>query len=647
MKKMLIYVLALLVMLNALPAFAETVAPDIQYDYDELVVGTITPFNGSFYGGMWGNIASDLDVRALIHGYNLVTWGEDDRFEVDPSVVSGFAVKENAQGDRVYSIALCDDLYYSNGEKITARDYAFTLLLSCAPEIGKLGGSARALDFLAGYEAYRSGRSRVFSGIRVPADNMLEFEVGHEYLPYFHETGRFDCTPSPIAVIAPGCSVKDDGEGAYIDGPFDAELLKKTLLDPETGYVSHPEVTSGPYRLVSYDGNTARFEINDYYKGNARGNVPSIRRLVYRVVGMEDMMALYEKGEIGLLSRCMSADIVEQGLELLPGSESFAVTEYGRNGLGYISFCCEKPATGSAAVRKAVSLCTDKDALVAETVGVFGRRVDGYYGIGQWMVECLSGARQYPVEMPDMDAPDEEQEAYEQAIEAWKALSLDGATVYNLDVDAAKALLEADGWTLNAEGGAYDAGVDAVRCKAIGGELVPLSLRLICPAGSEKARPIRNAMADNLAQAGIELTVEELPLSEVAKAYYRGGERDCDMIFMATNFDVVFDPSLVFKPDGEAVNAANVTGIADEELSRLAAALNQTEPDDLLGYMNKWIAFQERFQEVAPMLPLYSGVYFDFYPKALRNYDVSGTIGWSQAIINAYMSDVPDEVTVD
>ena len=153
MKKMLIYVLALLVMLNALPAFAETVAPDIQYDYDELVVGTITPFNGSFYGGMWGNIASDLDVRALIHGYNLVTWGEDDRFEVDPSVVSGFAVKENAQGDRVYSIALCDDLYYSNGEKITARDYAFTLLLSCAPEIGKLGGSARTLDFLAGYVA--------------------------------------------------------------------------------------------------------------------------------------------------------------------------------------------------------------------------------------------------------------------------------------------------------------------------------------------------------------------------------------------------------------------------------------------------------------------------------------------------------------
>jgi len=119
------------------------------------------------------------------------------------------------------------------------------------------------------------------------------------------------------------------------------------------------------------------------------------------------------------------------------------------------------------------------------------------------------------------------------------------------------------------------------------------------------------------------------------------------MIFMATNFDVVFDPSLAFRPDGETINPANVTGIADEELGRLAAALNQTEPDDLLGYMNKWIAFQERFQEVAPMLPLYSSVYFDFYPKALQNYDVSGTIGWSQAIINAYMSDVPDEVTVD
>ena len=46
------------------------------------------------------------------------------------------------------------------------------------------------------------------------------------------------------------------------------------------------------------------------------------------------------------------------------------------------------------------------------------------------------------------------------------------------------------------------------------------------------------------------------------------------------------------------------------------------------------------------MIPLYSNVYFDFYPRVLHDYDPSSNLSWSQAVVPAYMSDVEDEEEV-
>ena len=70
--------------------------------------------------------------------------------------------------------------------------------------------------------------------------------------------------------------------------------------------------------------------------------------------------------------------------------------------------------------------------------------------------------------------------------------------------------------------------------------------------------------------------------------------------------------------------------------------MRQTEPGDLLNYCVKWVKFQKRMQEVEPLIPLYSGVYFDFYPNVLQNYNINSNATWSEAIVEAFMGDVKD-----
>ena len=43
---------------------------------EELIVGHPTVTKGDFFTELFGNDTADIDVRALIHGYNLVNWDQ-------------------------------------------------------------------------------------------------------------------------------------------------------------------------------------------------------------------------------------------------------------------------------------------------------------------------------------------------------------------------------------------------------------------------------------------------------------------------------------------------------------------------------------------------------------------------------------------
>lgn len=643
MKKWIACLLVLAMALSMGTGWAE------EYDPDHLTVASPTALSGNFFTDMWGNNTSDMDVRSLLHGYGLVRWDtEKGRYDIDSSVVSGIAVTDDLDtGDRTYIISLYDDLKFSDGTPIGAKDYVFSMLFCAAPHVKALGASVNGMDAIVGVDQYKIGAAKTVTGLRLLSEREFSVTVKADSLPNFYELAVLNVNPYPISVIAPGCQVRDDGQGAYIGNAnarqasplFTVELLKKTVLDAEEGYLSHPSVVSGPYTLTSFDGEKAELEINPYYKGDAQGRKGLIRQVTLLHADNDQVAALLESGEIGLVNKVSSAKTVSEAKALVEAGTAQEAS-YGREGFSFISFCCESQPMASQKVRQALSYALDKDALVAAYVGENGQRVDGYYGAGQWMYRVVTGQLDAPVTALPETAATAEKAAQTQEAKEWAALSLDNVRVYNLDLEAAEALLIADGWTLNQSGTEFVKGQDTVRCKQVDDQLTALDLTLLYPAGNAIGDALEGAFVENLAQIGVKLTLEAKPMQELLRIYYRQDARDCDMIYLATNFDAVFDPSQTFAPDDAHQGVNNRTAIQDPLLYQLAVDMRKTAPADVLGYVRKWVAFQERFQEVAPLIPVYSNTYYDFFSPNLQNYAIAESTSWASAILGASLTDV-------
>ena len=284
----------------------------------------------------------------------------------------------------------------------------------------------------------------------------------------------------------------------------------------------------------------------------------------------------------------------------------------------------------------------DRDLLTRDYTGGYGLRVDGYYGLGQWMFGIVEGTLAYPVEQPEDENNAGAWKAYEDEIARWEELSLDGLTVYSEDLDQARRLLDQDGWRLNDEG---------IREK----DGVKLDLRMIYPEGNAMRESFEERLIPNLEKVGIRLTLIPVPLEELLGVYYRLPEyvsgtyvspdlmdenrvRSMDMIYMASDLEIVFDPSIHFILEN-GQHSWQSTQYVDQKLFDLAWDMTHTEPGQVLEYMQRWVTFQEYFNETLPMLPIYSNVYFDFFIAELQNYNVGETVTWGQAIVGAELTE--------
>ena len=612
---------------------------DIVY-YDHLTVGNTTPMHGDFFTEMWGNATSDADVRNLLHADNLIWWnGEIGAFAANPAAVTGIVATENPAKDRTYTFVLNENLRYSDGSKITAWDYAFSFLLLLSPEIEGAGAVPMRSNYILGSEAYRSGTSAVLTGVHVTADDIINVTLDHEYLPFFYEMGLLSCNPYPIRVIAPGVTVKDDGQGVYLANEdetvtqplFTTELLNRTLNDPAAGYRTHPSVVSGPYVLTRFDGETAEFDANPYFGGNASGEMPLIPHLTYRHVQNDTMVDLLLNGELDVINKATNAQAVTRGMNEISGGK-IQMSNYPRSGMSYLAFACERPTVSSPGVRRAIAYCMDRDAVVSDYTGNFGLRTDGYYGVGQWMYSIVNGTLEPPVTPPENTADTAAQADYEKELEEWKALNLDSLIPYTLDTEKAASLLNEEGWWVNADG---------LREKVIDGQTVVLDLTLAYAEGNRIAEAFEKYLVPNLAEIGVRLTLRPVPQAEITRIAHSGEARDVDMFYQAANFDLIYDPAAYFAPADTGEESWSFTRQKDGVLYDLALAMRETEPGEMLQYMKNWIAFQERFNDQLPMIPIYSNVYFDFFTSLLHDYTIAENSPCPEAILGAVKADIP------
>ena len=99
-----------------------------------------------------------------------------------------------------------------------------------------------------------------------------------------------------------------------------------------------------------------------------------------------------------------------------------------------------------------------------------------------------------------------------------------------------------------------------------------------------------------LAEVGIRVTLVPEDMEELLKSYYREKERTTDMIYLATNFHVIVDPSITYSTDPTPDHQIwNNTYSDDEDLWFRAVNMRQTHPEDIYDYVSKWISFQERY----------------------------------------------------
>ncbi len=715
LKKLLAILLSLMLLAMQLPALAESEEPEetepeeteeaeeIIYP-DELVVSHPTVTRGDFFTEMFGNDTADIDVRALIHGYNLVNWDQNQGvYVLDPTVVVEHEVIQDDLGNRTYMLALAEDMYFSDGTPITAWDYAFSLLLMMSPEIEQIGGKIYRAEHILGYDEYITKQAYCLGGVEVKSDHQIWITLDHEFLPYFFEVGLLLCVPYPISVIAPGCKVYDDGYGVYIGNEdtsieeplYTPELLAKTIMDPETGYNSHPSVVSGPYVMTSYDGVTSHFEINPYFKGawfhntlpggdiganyytqmfdeegnpilDDKGNPcylvkPVIEKIAFTLADNDTVISKIADNEIHLVNKVTYAPTIAEGLE----TEGVNRQNYPRIGLSFMTFSYDWATVHDKEVRQAIAWCLDQKQLVYDYCGDYGVPVKGYYGIEQWEYLLVTHAIDAPINfigdvLPDVHTPEEEEELlkhryrfvrteeeYEAAKKAWEMLNMDDLVEYGVDPEnpdvwknKATALLNDAGWTLNKNGEPFQEGVDAVRCKMIDDQLVSLELKMMYPEGNHIVDTIQETFIDHLNEVGITLEMVPEKMEELLKSYYRQKERTTDMIYLATNFHVIVDPSITYSTDKTANHLIwNNTYSDDEELYFHAVDMRKTDPMDVYDYVVKWLSFQKRYNEVLPTIPVYSNIYFDFYVPYLQNYWITGQVTWSQAIILAYFAE--------
>lgn len=572
---------------------------------NQLIVGQLTELTGDFGTG-WTNGAADSSVKALLNGYQTVIYTREGTYEIDPTVVEEFHSTVNDDGSKTFYFKIHDNLEYNTGLGITVKDYAFSILLGSSPEYEALGAYATTGASYVGYDEFYRGQTESFRGVRMYSEYEFSVTVSAKELPYYYEMSLVSVSPLPVSIFAPEVSIYDAGYGATLSNNFSKEAIEESVLSQRW----NPTVTCGPYQLLSYDtaSKQAVLTINENYQGTYDGIKPKIERLVFKKIQEATMMDELAAGSVDLITTVSGGTAINAGLDLVDlGVVDY--TSYLRNGYGKLTFLCDYGPTQFASVRQAIAYCLDRNEFAAQYSGGFAQVVNGYYGLGQWQYQEMKNV-------------------------------IDGElNPYPMNLKKAKELLIEDGWIYNAKGEPYDEAKDEVRCKYVDGAYMPCIIQW----GSVEntvAQLLATMLPEPMEEVGMKLVITSIDFSVLLNSLSKEGstERTYHMFNMGVSFPRVCDPYYYYSSERNYA-AYNDNKIYDATLEQLAKELRETSSTDTNAYLTKWVAFQKRWNELLPDLPLYSDEYHEFYNKKLKNYEVAADWSASDQLVYCYIAE--------
>jgi peptide/nickel transport system substrate-binding protein len=588
--------------------------------------------NGDFINGFTNN-AYDATIMSLIWG-DYGTYAVTDAWQLvlHETVVKNETVVEDAAGNRTYTFELWDDLKWSDGTQITAKDFLADLLFHASVAWLETGASSMNGYGLVGWEAYRGGipnwteepddwddedgenpfepeqdgwilePNDYFEGIKLLGDLEFSITIDAEMLPYFWETMYAAVGPIPSHVWVPGINIISNENGSRFDGDISDAILN--VIENEQ---RSPSVTGGPYKFVSNENQIVTVEVNPYFLACHRGQQPKIEFIQQVVVLDEVAIDTLFAGEIDFYP----TEIRGENIERVKAEPGFGTHSYLRNGYGLMHIHHNFGPTTDVNVRWAIATLLDRQPVIDQVLGGYGGMVDTEVAEAQWMFQMKRA------ELAETLIP--------------ITLSVSRANDY---LDQSEWRFEADGVTpfdvsqANADGTYMRHNSDGERLvihhaaanDQIGGILEIEFLRNTPLAGMEYVFHMMGqnfpALLDHLYEAW------SWPPEEQIFSTYS----------LAANFTFPGDPYFSSWHSSFANTPRNPTGIDDAELDRHIMAMRETTPNDNATFLENWFNYVVRFNQILPVIPLYANEYFDLFNDRVIGVSTTPYAGWADQI---------------
>lgn len=615
----------------------------------QVVIGTSTEASGDWaYSAFTRNPnATDNEVVKLTDDMNTIDTDQHGDYVINKTVVKSYERIEEENGNVTFKFVINDGLKFNNGEAVTAENFVAWNMFVSSPAGKEMGVVDASYDKLLGGVAYRNGETNVLSGLRIYDEHtfsvtILKTNVAGDtnYLPYYYDLGYGVMQAVNLTYwFGEGWSVKDDGEGVYFVNADGKEFTAETVGDTVTAgrFATGNRVTAGPYNLVSYDQSSSEIvlEVNENYNGNFEGQKPGIQKLVIVKTSDDTVMDMISTGQIQIYSQIADGAQVNAVLDLIEaGTIDSSSSQYDRAGYGYFGFACDLGPAQFTEFRQAVAYLLNRVEFAQTFCQGWGSVVHGPYCTAFTMTSKT-----------DIDKK---------------------VNHYDYNPEKAVELLKQAGFVYNADGSDYVDGSGEVRYAKVTEEqaryyesfnkvladgtiLMPATLNWASSEGNSVSALLTTMLAssDATKAAGVSIVKTEMIFPSLLSYMYRqemnGAVGDFsvptyNMFNLATGYNGgVYDESYNWTTDPEYIEQGyNVQHLYDKELDKLSMDMVYgVEPGDEATYLSLWEKYIIRWNELLPMVPLYSNIYVSVYPNTIDNYAEDSFWGFERAILYA------------